>query len=231
MGMSETPKDFVNETMRKIVFIDETEKTGRQIVDTEYVLGATVIDAAYEENFAGITKKRYNLLNDDEKKIKKELKFHLDWMLRDGILREVSELDPDLYATTVTKAAGREWTPKEQRTVGRNTIYDIITKISNKEEDSYLHLVVDTNNKVKSGVLEEIVEEIKDGRTGLITFEIGNSEENFGLQTNDFGVGAMGKLYNHGNDKYVSIVGRPVDRTRIKDTAEDIVERIRTKKK
>ena len=207
--MTENTTDLVCGLTRKIVivFIDETN-TGGVDQGPEYVVGASVMnDSFFEYNkalFENITRERFRALTEDVQRKKKELKFSEDRNAREPVLKDISKLRPDLYAVTVTKPKEIPWTKNQQRDVHRNAVCRLIREILKNEQGNDIDLTVDKVDKLGSGTLEDMRNMLAMTHEGELTFRIGNSQESFGLQTNDFAIGAMGKKYNRGEEKWMN---------------------------
>ena len=226
---------IIESIMRKrvAVFIDETNTGGIDQGD-EYVVGATVIqDSFFEYNkgrFEEITRKRFRALNEDIQKKKEELKFADEPDLREPVLKDMSILHPNVYAATVTKPMGAQWKKNQQRDVHRNAVFHLMKEISKKEYGKDIDLTIDEVDKLGKGTLENMRKDLMEIHRGELIFRIGNSKNDFGLQTNDFGVGAMGKKFNRGEIKWIKYLKTEINHTHIseeealRDTARKTVK-------
>ena len=206
--MGENTTELVGRIIRKrvIVFIDETN-TGGIDQGPEYVVGAIVLEDSFFEYrkamFEEITRKRFRALPEDLQKDIEELKFTNAQKLRKEILIDVSKLNPNLYAATVIKPKDVPWTRNQQRDVHRNAVLRLMKEISKNEQGKDIDLTIDEVDKLGFGTLNDMKELIAETHRGELIFRIDNSRKNFGLQTNDFNVGAMGKRYNRGEEEWV----------------------------
>ena len=173
--------------------LDESNDPGSRLHGVYYILGATAVDSNKMNEFTKIAEKRYE---------GHELKFKDYSEYRHEILNEISELKVRLYAVTVRKPLFRKWNSEEQRNVHRTALFRLMNKIAEEETAANIHMIIDENNKAKSGTIEYLTVTVANKRKKNITSEIKRSNGSFALQTNDFSLGAMNKKYNHGDSQY-----------------------------
>ena len=180
-----------------IAMIDETNDLGSCEHGDEYILGATVIGFEFMDSFAELASKNYH---------GKELKFKDNPELREKMLKGIREFNPRVYAVTVKKPKFKKWNNEEQRNAHRNALSKLMHRIAEGENTLFIHMVLDENNKAKSGTVDFLRENTATGHGKTITSEIARSKNNFVLQTNDFVLGAMNKAYNQNDNTYLDIL-------------------------
>ena len=198
------------------LIIDETIHDDERF-GNEYVLGGVLLESRNVLKFGEISEIRYKGT---------ELKFHdiCDLEFRIGILDEAASVVKSYYSVTTTKPKNCKWSRKEDRNVHRNSLKRIIEDVS-ADEDSDIHLIIDFNNKAKSGTVTRITEHVALHDNKNITYVMIKSRESFQLMTNDFPVGAMGQYYNRNDKQYVDHFGKKAKRSQLdeEEAIKDIV--------
>jgi len=182
----------------------EDSSTGGTIQGMYYILGAAVVDENNSSKFAEIMERR---------KDHRERKFRTDKTIIDSVLIDVSELNPRLYAVTIKKSDG--WTEKEFRNVHRNGLLKLIEDIAKYESAEEIELKIDRTDRAKSGTVAFIIEKVVEKSQKRITGELKDSKSSFEIQTVDYVVGSMHRLYNHEDKSHVHILNTSIRRSRL----------------
>ncbi|MCL2712402.1 MAG: hypothetical protein FWD37_03900 [Methanomassiliicoccaceae archaeon] len=112
---------------------------------------------------------------------------------RGRVLKEISELDLDVYAVYIDKGAddNPEWWTKtfDRRPVFRMTLSELMDETFSKTEKNYFFVIIDSNQDIMDGVGEQIVKgSAKNNNKDIINVKVEDStDETYGdlIQTND----------------------------------------------
>ena len=196
--------DAINHDRKKssttyVVLIDESGDLGKDEKSKPFfVLAASVTNKP--EEFAGIVDNY--ALNANETI---ELKFNTtSYYTRAGVIEEINNVDPELYAAVIVKSNKRWGKGKEIYHLALKEFTEHIVDVS---RDGNYYFLLDYHNalstKEKPNLGCEICEKAASQKGVNITCKIVDSKSTKIMQTHDFVVGAIGSAYNKSDPRYI----------------------------
>ena len=182
----------LDEVIRIYVTVDETGNLGKsEPFQREYVVAACIVndrdsfmDVSYNESMAK----------------GREVKFNTDPDLREKVIQAALPYVEDIYYVRYSKDRSIHNSPDGISTEER---HDTHMKMINALADAILYdyggfivVDVDANSLVRNHEVREAFEKKRPGIYSDVKCEVQDSKYNFGLQTNDFFVGAIGQMVN-----------------------------------
>lgn len=171
--------------------VDESGTPGkRQRGKTHYIMAGCLIND--EAGFDNATARRYK---------GRELKFHDDRNLRRPVIEEAEPYVDAVYYVDFVKPVGWHETERteELADLHRSLLQSLARGVSQDNPGTMIRTVIDHNNLIDDSEARGIVA-AQSGPTVRMCPSVADSRTDFGLQTNDFFVGAIGYMLNTPND-------------------------------
>lgn len=183
------------------VAVDETGNLGKSLKgERYYTLVACVVND--RKRFEDATRR----LGFNE-----EVKFQTHQYLRETVLEYAASAVSDVYYVRYHK---------EKKALGRHEQPDLHLRMIQSLADTIVlrygfmnELVVEVDHKdgISDGMVRRAFEN-NEYRMNIVICDVLDSTESYGLQTNDFFVGAIGQMLNHANTEYVRMFdSKPVE--------------------
>ena len=188
--MTETPKEFINRTIRKrlTVIVDEIGDPGVEPLDNpDFIMSSVIIDDL--ESFGNISKKYRELWKRAELKAKTSTSEE-----RDTIITEIMNLDHDVHSVYIDKRADDNpvwWkSTKNRDIVYRRTLSELMNETLSKTEGAEFTIILDRHKAIIDGRGKKTIEEatpdkMKNIIDVFVSDSTGGMHRDF-IQTNDY---------------------------------------------
>ncbi len=171
---------------RLFLKIDESGSPGKKTkYQTHYVMAGCLV--ADTDAFEGITERYHS---------KTELKFYTNPELREEILRDAEPLVEAVYFVQYSKGKHGWDGSGDKRALHRSMLYSLVRGIANDGCAERIDVVIDHNKLIPDEEARALAHEICEKAGIRANVMVGDSAYDYGLQTNDFFVGAVGYNYN-----------------------------------
>lgn len=188
--------DVIPSLARIFVSVDEGGDIGSKAEGDWYILcGCSVKD---REAFANATR-HFGFV--------KEMKFRKFRKRREEVLRFA---DPSIDRIFYVAARKNQelFTTSEQKRIHENALRELSDLILSTETARAVDVEIDHNSLIADVDAEDIFENNRFSK-GRVKADTVNSSESYEMQTHDFIVGAIGRLYNRFDDSYIELLSAP----------------------
>lgn len=138
----------------------------------------------------------------------KEMKFRKNKKRREEVLRMAAPAMNAVYYVAVRKDQF-EFNPDEQKAIHRNALGRLADMVLAGERSERLDIEIDENSLIDDHEAERLFETNRLSGGKDVNAEVVDSYDNYEMQTHDFIVGSIGKLYNRYDDRYVEMLDCP----------------------
>lgn len=188
--------DVIPDVTRIFVSVDEGGDIGSNTEGMWYILcGCSVHDRV---RFADATK-HFGFV--------KEMKFRKSAKRRTEVLTYADPAIRRIYYVATRKDQST-FTPMEQKTIHDNALGMLSDLILSTEQSRFIDVEIDHNDLIDDERAESLFEKNRFSK-GRAKARAISSEESYEMQTHDFIVGAIGKLYNRCDERYAELLTAP----------------------
>lgn len=138
----------------------------------------------------------------------KEMKFRRNGKRRIEVLEMASPALNAVYYVAVRKCQS-SFSPAEQKEIHESALRKLSDLILAGESAQRIEVQIDENTLIDDDLAEDIFEKSSLSLGRDIEAEVVDSYENYAMQTHDFIVGSIGKLYNRYDDRYAELLTCP----------------------